>query len=49
MTNDPDDDPFDMEGVRRLDDYGLHGFIGWMEFYRPGFPMIRLDRRVAIH
>ena len=48
MTDDPDDDPFDMERVGGLDDNRQHGFIGRVEFHSSGFPSVDLDRRLAI-
>ena len=49
MADDADDNPFDLEAVRWLDDDRLHGVIRGMEFYCAGLAVIGLDRGLAIH
>jgi hypothetical protein len=48
MTDDAEDNAFDLKVVRWLNDDGLHGVIGRMEFYGASFAGIGLDRGFAI-
>lgn len=45
VTGNVDDNAFDLEAVRRLDDDRLHGVIGRMEFHSAGLTVIHKSGR----